>query len=91
MRMSYRRAWLLIDALNASFREPLVDASTGGTRGGGATLTRFGIEVVKRYRQMERAAERAMTRHLAALDKVSSGRGSGRVARRAAPRPRRSR
>ncbi len=87
MRMSYRRAWLLIDALNASFRKPLVDASAGGRHGGGAALTRFGAEVIKRYRDMERVAERAVARHLAVLDRVSVKKAAGeRVARRTGPR-----
>lgn len=48
--MSYRRAWLLLDALNRSFSEPAAIASVGGQGGGGARLTPFGIELVKRYR-----------------------------------------
>jgi molybdate transport system regulatory protein len=56
MGMSYRRAWLLVDSLNASFREPLVAKQTGG---GGAVLTRLGREVVQRYRRIERRAASA--------------------------------
>ena len=41
MAMSYRRAWLLVDSLHTSFREPVVD-----TRSGGAQLTPFGREPV---------------------------------------------
>jgi len=48
--MSYRRAWLLLDALNRSFTEPAAIASVGGQGGGGARLTAFGSELVKRYR-----------------------------------------
>ncbi|MGD8790382.1 MAG: LysR family transcriptional regulator, partial [Burkholderiales bacterium] len=28
--MSYRRAWVLVDTMNASFRSPLVETLTGG-------------------------------------------------------------
>jgi molybdate transport system regulatory protein len=48
--MSYRRAWLLLDALNRSFSEPSAIASVGGQGGGGARLTAFGTDLVKRYR-----------------------------------------
>ena len=48
--MSYRRAWLLLDALNRSFSEPAAVASVGGQGGGGARLTAFGGELIKRYR-----------------------------------------
>ncbi len=67
MGMSYRRAWLLIDALNRYFRRPVVAAQHGGKQGGGATLTDFGADVVRRYRRMEEAAERALRPDLLAL------------------------
>jgi molybdate transport system regulatory protein len=50
MGMSYRRAWLLIDELNHIFEEPVIDAKHGGSCGGGADLTPFGLRVVERYR-----------------------------------------
>lgn len=66
--MSYKRAWTLVDALNATFRTPLVERSTGGKAGGGATLTALGIEVVARYRRVEAAALRAATAELGTLE-----------------------
>ncbi len=48
--MSYRRAWLLLDAVNRSFTEPAAIASVGGQGGGGARLTPFGNELIRRYR-----------------------------------------
>jgi molybdate transport repressor ModE-like protein len=38
MRMSYRRAWMMIESLNAAFTSPLVVEQTGGSGGGGAIL-----------------------------------------------------
>ena len=35
MEMSYSRAWQLVDAMNHSFRQPLVESSAGGRKGGG--------------------------------------------------------
>ena len=67
MGMSYRRAWLLVDALNVAFREPLVAKQTGGSGGGGAVLTRLGRDVVARYRRIERRATAAGRKDLAAL------------------------
>ena len=68
MDMSYRRAWLLIDALNRSFREPVVATKLGGNGGGGAQLTRFGEELITHYRDMETVAHAALRPHLSALD-----------------------
>lgn len=52
MGMSYARAWKLISATNACFREPLVSTSTGGPCGGGAFVTDNGEEVLRRYREI---------------------------------------
>jgi len=60
MRMSYKRAWQLIDELNGVFDAPLVEASTGGTGGGGASLTRRGRDVLARYRRMHAACVAAV-------------------------------
>jgi len=67
MGMSYRRAWLLVDAINQAFREPLIAKQTGGSGGGGARLTRLGREVVGRYRAIEGAAATATAADLRAL------------------------
>jgi molybdate transport system regulatory protein len=67
MRMSYRRAWELIDNINQCFREPLVSKQLGGTDGGGAKLTRLGRDVVRHYRAIEKKAARAAAAHLTAL------------------------
>jgi molybdate transport system regulatory protein len=53
MRMSYRRAWLLLADLNASFKQSVARASTGGRGGGGAVLTPFGELLIAGYRKME--------------------------------------
>ena len=53
MRMSYRRAWLLLADLNASFDQSVARASTGGRGGGGAVLTPFGERLIAGYRKME--------------------------------------
>lgn len=64
MGMSYRRAWLLVEAVNGAFRTPLVETLTGGQGGGGTRLTTLGTEVLRRYRAMEAGAARAVTRDL---------------------------
>lgn len=64
MGMSYRRGWLLVEALNAAFRRPLVETLTGGQGGGGARVTEFGYEVLRRYRAMESTAARSVAPEL---------------------------
>jgi molybdate transport system regulatory protein len=66
MGMSYKRAWVLVQALNEGFGAPLVEASRGGTAQG-ASLTSAGREVLERYRGMQEATRRAIGRDVEAL------------------------
>ena len=66
--MSYRRAWLLVDDLNHSFREAVVIKKPGGVQGGGATLTKFGRELIAKYRAIETKATAMATRQLRELE-----------------------
>ena len=67
--MSYKRAWDLVEEINALLGTSAIDATTGGYRGGGATLTDAGRNLVADYRAMERAAQRAIEARLSALVK----------------------
>ena len=69
MDMSYRRAWLLVEAMNASFVQPLVLTEVGGTRGGGARVTAFGRRVVEEYRKMQFKASAAVAADLKAFSR----------------------
>lgn len=53
LRLSYRRAWLLLDSLNKSFDKPVTVNSVGGVGGGGAQVTEFGLLLIRRYRELE--------------------------------------
>jgi molybdate transport system regulatory protein len=57
--MSYRRAWLLVEDINRSLREPAVTAEIGGVHGGGAVVTPVGERVVELYRTIESQARAA--------------------------------
>lgn len=67
MGMSYKRAWMLIETLNAMFDAPLVESSRGGTAKGGAVLTERGQAVLAEYRAVEEAAREHAGPHLARL------------------------
>ena len=68
--MSYRRAWLLVEQINAALRAPAVAAATGGRQGGGAALTPTGEQVVALYRTIERAAHASAGKEFRAVDKL---------------------
>lgn len=62
LKMSYRRAWLLLDSLNGAFTQPVAHTNTGGRRGGGSQLTSLGEQLISTYRAFEAAAQRRATR-----------------------------
>lgn len=53
MKMSYRRAWLLLEDMKLSFDPPVVSSNTGGPGGGGAVLTESGERLITSYRKLE--------------------------------------
>jgi len=59
IKLSYRRAWDMVDTMNHCFKEPLVQSSTGGKGGGGAQLTSLGDRMIRLYRSMESTAEKS--------------------------------
>lgn len=70
MGMSYKRAWSLVQALNAGFGQPLVVANRGGSAQGGASLTPAGQEVLRAYRAMQILAGEAIAEEVAAMRAV---------------------
>lgn len=67
MGMDYKRAWSLLDSMNQAFDTPVVDAAPGGARGGGARLTPFGSELLRRFRHIEAEARALAEADLEAL------------------------
>lgn len=49
LKMSYKKAWSLIDALNSRAEKPAVATSIGGKGGGGAELTDYGKNLVTAF------------------------------------------
>ncbi|TLZ80771.1 MAG: LysR family transcriptional regulator [Methanobacteriota archaeon] len=70
MKMSYRRAWLLVDTMNRCFEEPVVAAEAGGKRGGGTRLTATGRRAIAHYRRIEQLAVKASAGELRSLVKL---------------------
>ena len=71
LEMSYRRAWLLVEQINAALREPAVAAAIGGRRGGGATLTPVGEKVIALYRAIEGATLRSAQSECRAIARLT--------------------
>jgi len=89
--VSYRKCWLMVDALNRTFETP-VFATHPGRRGGGAELTDFGERLVALYKSMERrsraAAAQAVAELTASLDPSFEPRAIAGASEDPPPRPR---
>src|ERR1700687_4345310 len=71
MNMSYRHAWLLLQAVEDTFGAPVITSATGGAKGGGAKLTDLGKTVIARYRAIETQAAKATSGDLTELSKTA--------------------
>jgi molybdate transport system regulatory protein len=67
--ISYRKCWLMVDALNRTF-ETAVFETHPGRRGGGAEITAFGERLIALYRSMERRTRTATAGALHELEEA---------------------
>ncbi len=67
MGMSYKRAWGLVEEMNAMFRDPLVVTSRGGLGGGGAEVTATGQQVLAHFQNLENLLAKSGAKDIAAL------------------------
>lgn len=68
-KMSYSKAWKLVDSMNSLSEEPLVIRKTGGSGGGGAELTEEGERIVQLYWDICREFEEFMEKQEKLLEK----------------------
>jgi molybdate transport system regulatory protein len=73
LKMSYRRAWLLVDDMNRCFKKPVVETAAGGKQGGGTVVSSNGMEIIRLYRHIESSAARAAAKDIATLADMLGG------------------
>ena len=77
MGMSYKRAWSLVEEMNAMFAKPLVLPARGGAGGGGAQLTDEGARAVALFRALEARLAETGAAELAELRAMLSDMSDG--------------
>ncbi len=60
MKMSYRKAWLMLRAMEKRLGFPLLDRKVGGVSGGGSELTPEARDFMKRYEAFRHDVEGAL-------------------------------
>lgn len=67
MGMSYKRAWSLVEVMNAAFPSPVILSERGGKGGGGAHLSAIGLALLAHFRAAEAAAKQAASSDIDAI------------------------
>ncbi|MFT3822297.1 MAG: LysR family transcriptional regulator [Chitinophagaceae bacterium] len=52
MQMSYKKAWEIVNNLNAVMKHPIVITATGGEKGGGSSVSEDAKQLIIAYRQL---------------------------------------
>ena len=52
MKMSYKKAWELVNSMNNESSSDLVKRKTGGIGGGGAIVSKKGLEAIKLFEEL---------------------------------------
>ncbi len=53
MKMSYKKAWELVNSMNSQCEEPLVKRTVGGKGGGGTILTETGKNAIQIFQSVQ--------------------------------------
>lgn len=53
MKMSYKRAWDLVNSMNSQALKPFVITQTGGKSGGGTIVTAEGLQAIEDYKALQ--------------------------------------
>jgi molybdate transport system regulatory protein len=70
MKMSYKKAWNLVNSMNSNFKKPLVIGSVGGTNGGGSCLSSTGKHIVQIYESIIESNKKFLLQELIKLDYI---------------------
>jgi len=63
MGMSYKKAWSMVEEMNARGSRPYVITRKGGSKGGGTQITQTGKRVMKAYTELANGLETVVAKH----------------------------
>lgn len=68
--ISYKKAWKLLEGLNASAPKPLVVKLTGGKNGGGTSVTPYGLKIIDFYEDINQRCWEFLDRELKKIEEL---------------------
>jgi molybdate transport system regulatory protein len=70
MKMSYKKAWDLVNNINRQAEKPFVTLKKGGEKGGGAALTTTGKKVISEYQVLTKKLDKVLQSHKTILKSI---------------------
>lgn len=70
MKMSYKKAWGLVNSMNSNFTKPIVIGAVGGANGGGSCLSKTGKHLIHIYDSIIESNKKFLDNELSKLDYV---------------------
>ena len=68
MKMSYKKAWEIIDGMNKEAKKPLVVRVSGGKGGGGTQVTEDGLKAIKLFENLNKKCQNYLDKEMLKLD-----------------------
>lgn len=68
--MSYRKAWILLDAINKSAKKEVVTKTVGGHQGGGTLVTPYGKKLIVAFETINRNCWTFLDQQLKAIEDI---------------------
>ncbi|SFZ94462.1 molybdate transport system regulatory protein [Flaviramulus basaltis] len=70
LKISYKKAWHLIDSVNKSAKKPVTINSTGGKGGGGTELTDYGKSLIKAFDDINKNCWAFLDKQLEKIEEI---------------------
>tara|TARA_R110002050_G_scaffold252628_1_gene390863 strand:+ start:19610 stop:19951 length:342 start_codon:yes stop_codon:yes gene_type:complete len=68
LEISYRKAWKMIDVMNAQAKAPLVERQSGGKKGGGTIVTSNGLKAIESFTALKKKCQKFMDSEFSKMD-----------------------
>ena len=68
MKMSYKKAWEIIDGMNKEAKKPLVERVVGGKGGGGTVVTEEGLKAIKMFEKLNKKCRNYLDKEISKLE-----------------------